>query len=175
MTGIRDDYAPTSWIGALSRALWGDFQLLGHGDGGDLDKEDRQIWSRDRLIERIDAEIAELEELSQTFDFALIAQDRAEAGARALFDPSKDATLARRYESEAQRGFFKTLKEFRQAEGKDSGNPSLCGRALPKTKARVGQQSRGRDRLGVRFSCRATTCPSPGRRRHCPTRASARG
>jgi hypothetical protein len=41
---------------------------------------------------------------------------RAEAGRRALFDPSKEATLARKYEAAAERGLFRSLKEFRQVE-----------------------------------------------------------
>ena len=41
---------------------------------------------------------------------------RLEAGRRAMFDPSKEATLARKYEATAERGFFRALKEFRQVE-----------------------------------------------------------
>ena len=41
-------------------------------------------------------------------------QIRAEAGKRALFDPSKEATLARQYEAAAERCFFRSLKELRE-------------------------------------------------------------
>jgi len=41
---------------------------------------------------------------------------RQEAGKRALFDPSKEAQLARQYEAAAERGFFRSLKELRQHE-----------------------------------------------------------
>jgi hypothetical protein len=44
------------------------------------------------------------------------ARLRAEAGRRAMFDPSKEATLARKYEAAAERGFFRALKELRQLE-----------------------------------------------------------
>ena len=44
------------------------------------------------------------------------ARLRAEAGRRAMFDPSKEATLARKYEAAAERGFFRALKELRQIE-----------------------------------------------------------
>ena len=44
------------------------------------------------------------------------AKLRAEAGRRALFDPSREATLARKYEAAAERGFFRALKELRQLE-----------------------------------------------------------
>ncbi len=43
---------------------------------------------------------------------------RAEAGARAMFDPSQEATLARRYEASAERGFFRALKERDCSRGK---------------------------------------------------------
>ncbi len=41
-------------------------------------------------------------------------EDPIEAGHRAMFDPSKDACLARKYEAAAERGFFRSIKEFRQ-------------------------------------------------------------
>ena len=44
------------------------------------------------------------------------ARLRAEAGRRAMFDPSKEASLARKYEAAAERGFFRALKELRQLE-----------------------------------------------------------
>jgi hypothetical protein len=53
-----------------------------------------------------------------------IEQLRAEAGHRALFDPSKEATLARKYEAAAERGFFRSLKEFREVERKSRENSS---------------------------------------------------
>ena len=40
-------------------------------------------------------------------------EDPVEAGHRAMFDPSKDACLARKYEAAAERGFFRSIKEFR--------------------------------------------------------------
>jgi hypothetical protein len=33
-----------------------------------------------------------------------------------MFDPSKEAALARKYEAAAERGFFRALKELRQLE-----------------------------------------------------------
>jgi hypothetical protein len=44
------------------------------------------------------------------------AKLRVEAGKLALFDPSKEARLARQYEKDAERGFFRGLKELRQVE-----------------------------------------------------------
>ena len=75
-----------------------------------------QARSRARLLELIDSEIAGLEDHYESLDFERIKLDRAEASHRALFDPSREASLARRYESEATRGFFKALKELQLAE-----------------------------------------------------------
>jgi hypothetical protein len=116
LTGLRVDHARGSRIGVLSRGVWGDFEALADHEGGQLEDDARKTWARAKLIERIDAEVAALEIHRDTLDFETIEQDRAEAGDRALFDPSKEATLARRYLSEAQRAFFKALKEYRQAE-----------------------------------------------------------
>jgi hypothetical protein len=49
-------------------------------------------------------------------DAAEAARLRAEAGTRAVFDPSKEAILARRYEAAAVRGFFRALKELRELD-----------------------------------------------------------
>ena len=114
LTGLKAKHARGSRLGALSRASWGDFAALDDGEG--LDDDFRKGWAREQLFERIDAEIAALEDHDETLDFETLAIDRAEAGARALFDASKPSCLARRYESEARRGFFRSLREFRQIE-----------------------------------------------------------
>jgi hypothetical protein len=43
-------------------------------------------------------------------------QARIDVGRLALFDVSREACLARKYEASAERGFFRALKEFRQVE-----------------------------------------------------------
>jgi hypothetical protein len=49
-------------------------------------------------------------------DAETLAQLRAEARDRAMFDSSKEGSLARRYEASAERGFFRALKELRLIE-----------------------------------------------------------
>ncbi len=67
-------------------------------------------------------------------------EDPIEAGHRAMFDPSKEATLARKYEAAAERGFFKAIKEFRQLQREAKGelkvsksgvSPEKLGSFLP--------------------------------------------
>ena len=132
LTGYRIDDAGASEFAALSKGTWGDFGTFGGKSRAEadrvepLDEEDeggvgpvddgRSALAKARLVERIDAEIADLEEHYETLDFRTIELDRAGAPDRALFDASGDATLARRYESEASRGFYKALKGFQAAE-----------------------------------------------------------
>ncbi len=51
-------------------------------------------------------------------------EDPAEAGQRALFDPSKEASLARKYEAAAERGLYRALKELRQQQA-DANGPRI--------------------------------------------------
>ncbi len=116
LLGIRERHARASRMGALSLAFWGDFSGLDAADGGQHGPEKRRIWAYIALGDRIAAEIAALEAHRATLGHETIAIDRAEAGARALFDASKPACLARRYEAEANRGFFRALTEYRKVE-----------------------------------------------------------
>jgi hypothetical protein len=120
LTGFRLDIAGEPRINALSKAVRGDFSDLAAGDGADLDRVARIEWARSRLLARIDGEIAELEAHHESLDFETIDLDRAQAPARTLFDPSREASLARRYESEATRGFYKALKELREVEAEEA-------------------------------------------------------
>ena len=146
LTGLRGDHARNSRIGALSRAVWGDFEALADGEGGSLEEDARKSWARTKLIDRIDAEIGALEIHRDTLDFDLIELDRSEAGARVLFDPSKEATLARRYDSEAHRGFFKALKEFRQAEAEFAARAEAEADAPPPPSEVVAPPTMGSSR-----------------------------
>ncbi len=121
LTGLDAKDALCERLTALSCATWGFFSHLAVTDAADLDREARKTWARGKLVEWIDGEIAGLVAHRETLDFETIEQDRAEAGTRALFDPSREAALARRYEAEARRGFFKALKDFRQIEAEAAG------------------------------------------------------
>jgi hypothetical protein len=131
LVGLREEDARGSRLGTLSRAVWGDFEGLADNEGRGLEDDARRAWARARLVERIDAEIAGLEAHLETLDFEMIEQDRAEAGERALFDPSREAALARRYESEARRGFFQAMKEFRRVEAEAAEREELAPPAPP--------------------------------------------
>ncbi len=116
LMGRRLDDRSDSRLRDISRASWGDFSKLEAHEGAGLDDRARREWARDRLVETIDAELADLLNLKESLDLESFEQDRAEAGHRALFDPSKEADRARRYEAAAERGFYRALREFREAE-----------------------------------------------------------
>jgi hypothetical protein len=101
---------------ALSQAVLGDFSELAPEEGSGLDAKGRRAWARTPLVERVDAEIAALERHFETLDHEAFDRDRSEAADRALFEDSREASLARRYESEARRGFFKSLDRFHAVE-----------------------------------------------------------
>ncbi len=118
LLGIREEDVRGSQIGVLSDAIWGDFDRLGDHEGGNLKEDDRKAWARQQVAELIDETCADLEAHAETFDYETIELDRAESGDRALFDTSKPAVLARRYESELSRRLLKTLNEFKEAEAR---------------------------------------------------------
>lgn len=116
LAGLRPEEARALPIRGLSNAARGSFLGLAPHQGAGLEPEARRAWARDRLLEWIDGEVAALVPHRATLDLETVALDRADAADLALFDPSREGALARRYESEARRGFFKALQEFRKAE-----------------------------------------------------------
>jgi hypothetical protein len=121
LLGMKADDLRGSRLEAHNYAAWGNPSKLTPAEGAGLSTEDRRAWARGLVLERVDREIAGLEAHLETLDLEAFDLDRAGAADRALFDPSKEATLARRYESEARRGFFRALKEFRQVEAEVEG------------------------------------------------------
>ena len=118
-------------LAVLSDAAQGRFHSLAPEDGAGLEYQARRRWAGDRILEWVDAELESLKALRETLDFEAIELDRADAADLALFDPSPEASLARRYESEARRAFFKALKEFRQVEAEADVEPAPEPEAEP--------------------------------------------
>jgi hypothetical protein len=116
LNGRRPEDFPMSRDGALCKLLGNDSSFLEAGEVEGLDLTARHEWARAKLRERIDAEVAKLHQVRESFDFETLAIDRAEAATRAMFDPSKEAILARKYEAAAERGMYRALAELRQVE-----------------------------------------------------------
>ncbi len=118
LMGRRTDDLPRSRIGALSRAMWSDFSALDPGEAAELDEQGKYEYARDRLAAIIDGRIELLSGVVAGDYFDGAAAERARAGAadRALFDESREAILARKYEAATERSLFRTLREFREVE-----------------------------------------------------------
>ena len=101
---------------ALSDALLGYFGHLDSADGEGLEDQARSDWARKELGSMIDSEILGLGEARASLDPLAIEQDRAQAVDRALFDPSPEMILARKYEAATERGIYRALKELREVE-----------------------------------------------------------
>jgi hypothetical protein len=131
LTGHRSDHHPYTEIGDLSEEIWG--PARGPLEDDDRAEEAARANGRARMIERIDAEIAALEAHLETLDHATLERDRQEAPGRAAFDDSKAACLARRYEAEASRRFFKLLAQLKQAEAEAAERPPAAATPAPAT------------------------------------------
>ena len=73
---------------------------------------DQQVAALAERVRRVEAEFVAPE--GATVEEA--EKLKAEAARIAMFDPSKEATLARKYELAAERGFYRALKELRAVE-----------------------------------------------------------
>ena len=123
LLGKRPDQVIDTPVDRLGRAIRGESVEFSEPGWLAMKPEARRDWAVARLVERIDQEILELLQHFETLNHEAVELDRLGAAEVALFDTSKAATLARRYVSEASRGFFKALKEFRTAEAEAADRP----------------------------------------------------
>ncbi|WP_435018016.1 hypothetical protein TA3x_005653 [Tundrisphaera sp. TA3] len=122
LLGRHPGMHPPTQFDPILRAIRGDFSGLDEGQGVGVNRKGRKAWAREQLAALIDAEVEALRELRPLIDAEDEAADRAEAGDRALFDPSKEGQLARRYEAAAERGLFRALREFHEIEARNEPN-----------------------------------------------------
>jgi hypothetical protein len=115
MGNPRSNLGPTR-SRALTEAVSGFFGNLDPSDGEGLDDAARTLWAKGEIAASIDAEVARLQEVRISLDPEAIERDRLEAPDRALFDPSREMILARKYEGATDRAMYKALKEFKEVE-----------------------------------------------------------
>ncbi len=121
LTGRPAENPQATRAGLLGKAIWAGGPLP---EAAHLAEPDRREWARLRMVELIDVEVAGLREARAGIDLEAIDRDRAGAPGRALFDPSKEATLARKYEAAAERGLYRALRQLEQAEAKAEATPA---------------------------------------------------
>jgi hypothetical protein len=124
LTGHRRLEVPVTRPRALSEAIEGNFRHLDSADGAGLSDLERRCWAAGALVKMIGEEIEALKALRAMLDHETLALDRAEAPHRAMFDTSPSATLLRKYEAAAERGFFRALKELREVQAQTPEPPN---------------------------------------------------
>jgi hypothetical protein len=105
-----------SFLFRLTRAILDDLSRLEPQEGAGLDDAARKAWAVSQMLERIDMELAVHQAHLETFDPNITAIERAEASDLALIDDSIEANRLQKYEAAAERGLYRALREFRQAE-----------------------------------------------------------
>ena len=92
---------------------------------------ERRNWAHRKIIEKIRGEIAALRDRKAALDTSTIEARRALAEDLALFDPSKEAVLARKYEAAAERSLYRALKELREVEAEAQARPPVASEPPP--------------------------------------------
>ena len=124
LKGRKPSDAPVSREEALCKTIWGQPGYL-PGEIEGMDAVERRDYARDRLRELVAGYLAELEALSATFDREALSASRAAAARIALFDDSKAAVLARKYEAATERSLLRLLKELREVEAEAADRPDV--------------------------------------------------
>ena len=110
LTGRKPKVTSVSRISVLTLAIKGMFHRLEPTDWPDLPPLERRAAALVEMGALIDREIAQLGAARAQVDRSAIARALAGADARAIFDPSKEAALARKYEAAAERGLYRTIR-----------------------------------------------------------------
>ncbi len=102
LMGRRSEEIPTSRLRVLTNVVMNETI------------PERIEWAKGEVHKIILEQIAELQTRLESFDTTILDLDRAEAPRRALFDTGPEATLARRYEANAERILFRSLQELKE-------------------------------------------------------------
>ena len=116
LQGRRTSEFPISREGSLFKTILGEPGYLDASEVGAMDMAERRDYAAARLRERVAGHVADLRALLETFDPVAEARSRDEAGKRALFDTSKEAILARKYEAATERAMYRAFQELREVE-----------------------------------------------------------
>jgi len=112
---------------AWTMAIRGDYQYLRPDRLAGLKDDDaKALHAMNQIADLVDADIARLRAHRLAMDTSAVDAERATAPARALFDTSKDAVLARKYEAAAERGLYRALQELRQVEAEAAEDPPIA-------------------------------------------------
>jgi hypothetical protein len=123
---------------------------------------DQQAAALSAHVRRVEAEFVPPEGV----DEAEAAKLRDEAIRIAMFDPSREATLARQYQAAAERGFLRALKELRTLEKRARAlGPMVPNETIEQTMASFFQLHKRLDEMEAGRSQPAPVPPSKPRNR----------
>jgi hypothetical protein len=122
LLGREPDYFSRNRFIVLTHGSVGTFALLGSDDWPDLAPDDRRQAARAELAVMIATEIDQLEKERDGIDHESFARRAATAPARALFDTSKEAILARKYEAAAEREFHRAMTRVEQLNARQTAD-----------------------------------------------------
>ncbi len=123
LMGRAADSPPSSEVGRLRALIRREPGALRPESIRGFSEGAARVWAAEQLLKLVEAEIAKLQAIRESIDLDLIEEDRAEAGARALFDPSQGATLARKYEAAAERALYRAVRDLKEVEAVAADNP----------------------------------------------------
>ena len=104
-----------SYYEAWTRAYEGKYDLLRPDHFQDCKTEaDRKQLALQKLGDLVDADLEQIKEDRASMDTLGGDAEMEYAEDVALFDPSKEGELARKYEAAAERGFYRALKELKE-------------------------------------------------------------
>ena len=126
LTGRPVQAPGTSRIEALWRATGLDFSHLKPGETEGLDSIPSRDWATARLIEIVEAQLAELRAHRETLDLGAIARERSRAADVALLDTTKEGILARKYEAAAERALHRAPEQLREVESEVSDEEEVA-------------------------------------------------
>ena len=121
-----------SYYEAWTRAYEGKYDLLRPDHFRDCKTEsDRKQLALQRLGELVDADLEQIKEDRASMEALGFDAAMEYAEDVALFDPSKEGELARKYEAAAERGFYRALKELKELRREARAEARAAGPTRP--------------------------------------------
>jgi hypothetical protein len=117
LLGLAESSTTVDRLRVLTEVVARSFGNSGQIDApGGLDAAGLVEWARLEWLTVVDLQIARLEAIQASTDPKILERQRAQAEDLALFDPSQEASLARKYEAATLRAFHKAIQKFHEAE-----------------------------------------------------------
>ena len=128
LMGERFELKPTFRGWPLVQAMRRCFDNLDPLEVAGVPDDSKPEWARGRLLAIIDEQIRARTEEREQLDTSDLKLDQDQAVDRVLFDPSKEAILARRYEAATERSLLKSFRELDALKAIEAGETVEAGK-----------------------------------------------